>query len=86
MESSDLSKRVNQFFFSPFVPKQKKKDITNRLDEEYDISEDQAKIFQMRYIEKRPIDFIADTLGYSQSTVKQELATIRAMLDKLNIL
>lgn len=88
VESSDLSKKTNRFFFNPFTPKKDKEYIATRLQDDniFSATEEQINIFRMRYIDGKPVNFIADLTGYSPSKIKQELATIRAMLDKLNIL
>lgn len=86
VKSSDLSKRVNRFFLNPITSRQKKECAAVRLNEEYIMSDEQEKIFKMRYLEGKPIDYISDLMGFSPSKVKQELSVIRVMLDKLNIL
>lgn len=68
---------------NPLTTRQNKESAANKLNEEYIVSDEQAKIFRMRYIDGKDIGCIADLLGYSRSYVRDELAIIRQMLDKV---
>lgn len=72
-----MSKKVNRFFNTAI-----RRDI-ERVSDELMISEEQAQIFRFRYIQHKDIGYIADTMGYSPSKIKQELARLRQMLDKI---
>ena len=43
----------------------------------------QQVIFKLRYIKGHDIGFIADNLGFSEPTIKNELKTIRKKIEKL---
>ena len=43
----------------------------------------QQAVFEMRYIKGHDIGFIADNLGFSESTIKTDLKTIRKKIEKL---
>jgi len=66
--------------------RREKEVVADKLRDEYTVSDEQAKMLRMRYIENKSVGYISDLTGYSYSFVKQELATIRAMMDKLDIL
>jgi len=74
---SELSKRVNEFFKLAT-----KSEITKVKDELY-FSDHLQKVFQMFYIEKKDIDFIAYTTNYSKGKIEADLRLIRRKLSKL---
>lgn len=74
---SATTKRINKFFRNAV-----KKDIDNVKDSII-LSERQKKIFEMFYIQKQGIDFIADTLCVCRMVVNNELKTIRMKLEKI---
>lgn len=74
---SELSKRVNEFFKLAT-----KSEITKVKDELY-FSDHLQKVFQMFYIEKKDIDFIAYTTNYSKGKIEADLRLIRKKLSKL---
>lgn len=41
------------------------------------LSERQTRIFEMFYLKRQNIGFIADTLGFSERVISEELETIR---------
>lgn len=74
---SATTKRINKFFRNAV-----KKDIDN-VKGSIILSERQKKIFEMFYIQKQGIDFIADTLCVCRMVVNNELKTIRMKLEKI---
>jgi len=46
-------------------------------------TERQQTIFEMRYIKGYDIGFIADSLGFSDRTIKHDLKIIRKKIEKL---
>lgn len=68
---SSESKAVNAFFHNAI-----RKDVDGLA---YDLllSQRQDRIFEMFYIRRHDINFIADTIGCSASVVQRELRTIR---------
>lgn len=74
---SELSKRVNEFFKLAT-----KSEITKVKDELY-FSDHLQKVFQMFYIEKKDIDFIAYKTNYSKGKIEADLRLIRKKLSKL---
>ena len=49
----------------------------NELLEKIILSERQARIFEMFYLKRQNIGFIADTLGFSERVISEELSLIR---------
>jgi predicted DNA-binding protein YlxM (UPF0122 family) len=41
------------------------------------LSERQTRVFEMFYLKRQNIGFIADTLGFSERVISEELETIR---------
>lgn len=72
----DTVRKVNEFFRSAT-----RADIDGILSRIV-LSERQSKIFEMFYIRKQNINFIADTLYFSADTVSKELKQIRAKISK----
>lgn len=46
------------------------------------LSERQTRIFEMFYMKRHNIGFIADTLGFSERVISEELETIREKIKK----
>lgn len=76
---SAATKRINNFFRTAL-----KKDV-DKVREDIILSERQTKIFEMFYIQKHDINFIADTLCVCKMVINNELKTIRAKLEKVII-
>ena len=70
-------KSINKFF-----KKAVKKDI-EKINNEIILSERQQQIFEMFYIKKQNIDFIADTLCVCKMVVNNELKIIRKKLARI---
>ena len=80
MKISELSKDVNKFFST--ATKQQIEDVEEILN----LTELQTKIFWMFYAEEKNAGYIADTFGWSQSKIYNELARIRKKIVKASIL
>ena len=52
----------------------------NELLEKIILSERQARIFEMFYLKRQNIGFIADTLGFSERVISEELDLIRCKI------
>ena len=74
---SDLIKFINSFF------KQAIKEDVNEVKSKIILSERQEKIFEMFYIKRNDINFIADTLGVCPMVINNELKTIRQKIIKV---
>lgn len=74
---SKIIKNINNFF-----KKAVKKDI-DKINNEIVLSERQQKIFEMFYIKKQSIDFIADSLCVCKMVVNNELKIIRIKIVKI---
>ena len=74
---SELSKRINRFF------KIATKTELNNIKEEIILSDQEQKVFEMFYIEKKDIDFIAYTTKYSKGKIESDLRNIRKKLNRL---
>ena len=68
---SETSKAVNAFFKDAV-----KKDIEGLVDDLL-LSPRQEKIYELFYLRKNDINFIADTVGSCPRVVQKELRTIR---------
>lgn len=64
-------KEINQFF------KTATRADVNELLEKIILSERQTRIFEMFYLKDMNIGFIADTLGFSERVISEELNVIR---------
>ena len=75
---SAITRKINEFF-----RKAVKKDV-DKIKSEIILSERQQQIFEMFYIKKQSIDFIADTLCVCRMVVNNELKIIRnqAIVDR----
>jgi len=74
---SEISKKVNRYFEDITKP-----ELTNLL-EIIMLDEHLRKVLVMRYIEKKEIDFIAYTTGYSKGKIEADLRKIRKKIAKL---
>lgn len=74
---SKIIKKINDFFRDAI-----KKDV-DKINNELVLSERQQKIFEMFYIKKQNIDFIADSLCICKMVVNNELKTIRNKIAKI---
>lgn len=52
----------------------------NELLEKIILSDRQARIFEMFYLKRQNIGFIADTLGFSERVISEELDLIRCKI------
>ena len=74
---SELSKKINQFF------RYATKSELNNIKNEVYLTEDLEKVFRMFYIEKKDINYIADTMHCSRAKIDSDLRLIRRKLNKL---
>ena len=74
---SKIIKKINDFFRNAI-----KKDV-DKINNELVLSERQRKIFEMFYIKKQNIDFIADSLCVYKMVVNNELKIIRNKIAKI---
>ena len=74
---SELSKKVNEFFSS--ATRNEVKQIKDNI---Y-ISEHLNDVFEMFYIQKKTVDYIADKTGYRKGKIEADLRLIRKKLSKL---
>lgn len=72
-----IVKRVNSFFKDAI-----KKDV-DEVKSQIILTERQEKIFNMFYLKKQDINFIADTLNVCPMVINNELKTIRRKLIKI---
>ena len=72
-----ITRKINEFF-----RKAVKKDV-DKIKSEIILSERQQQIFEMFYIKKQSIDFIADTLCVCRMVVNNELKIIREKIAKI---
>lgn len=74
---SKIIKKINDFFRNAI-----KKDV-DKINNELVLSERQRKIFEMFYIKKQNIDFIADSLCVCKMVINNELKIIRNKIAKI---
>lgn len=74
---SELSRRVNEFFRSAT-----RKEVKQVKDELY-ISEHLNEVFEMFYLQRKDIEYIAYTTGYSRGKIEADLRLLRRKLSKL---
>lgn len=74
---SKIIKKINDFFRSAI-----KKDV-DKINNELILSERQRKIFEMFYLKKQNIDFIADSLCVCRMVVNNELKAIRIKIARI---
>ena len=74
---SKIIKKINDFFRNAI-----KKDV-DKINNELVLSERQQKIFEMFYIKKQNIDFIADSLCVCKMVVNNELKIIRDKIARI---
>lgn len=72
---SELTKKINQFF--RLATRKDVQEIKNKV---Y-IDERLEQVFTMYYIEKKSIDCIADTTGFSIRTINKDLKLIREKIE-----
>ena len=77
MRMSELSKKVNEFFSS--ATRNEVKQIKDNI---Y-ISEHLNDVFEMFYIQKKTVDYIAYKTEYSKGKIEADLRLIRKKLSKL---
>lgn len=73
---SERVKNINNFFKTSL-----RTDIDDLLSK-LALSDRQIKIFEMFYIQKKDIPFIADTIGVCEAVVNRELKKIRLKIAK----
>lgn len=74
---SELSRRVNEFFRSAT-----RNEVKQIKDELY-ISEHLNEVFEMFYLQRKDIEYIAYTTGYSRGKIEADLRLLRRKLSKL---
>lgn len=74
---SRIIKKINDFFRNAI-----KRDV-DKINDELVLSERQQKIFEMFYIKKQNIDFIADSLCVCKMVVNNELKIIRNKIARI---
>ena len=74
---SQLSKRINEFI--KYATRQEVKEIKDKI---Y-ISEHLEQVFDMFYIQKLDINFIAYKTGYSRGKIEADLRLLRSKINKL---
>lgn len=74
---SKIIKKINDFFRNAI------KEDVDKINNELVLSERQQKIFEMFYIKKQNIDFIADSLCVCKIVVNNELKIIRIKIVKI---
>lgn len=74
---SELSKRINEFFRAAT-----RKEVKEIKDNIY-ISDHLEKVFDMFYIQKLDINYIAYKTGYSRGKIEADLRLLRSKINKL---
>ena len=74
---SELVKRVNRFFGTA------SRSEIDALYSQLILSDRQSKVFDMFYIRKLNINYIADTLGFCSNVIDRDLQAIRKKMDHL---
>lgn len=74
---SELTKKINQFFRLAT-----RKEVQEIKDKIY-ISEHLEQVFKMYYLEKKSINYIADTTGYGVTKINNDLRLLREKINKL---
>jgi DNA-directed RNA polymerase specialized sigma24 family protein len=74
---SELTKKINQFFRLAT-----RKEVQEIKDKIY-ISEHLEQVFNMYYIERKSIGYIADITGYDISKINRDLRLLREKINKL---
>ena len=70
-------KKINEWFRSA-----SRYDV-NELLEKIFLSDRQTRVFEMFYIKRQNIGFIADTLGFSERVISEELEIIRCKISSI---
>lgn len=74
---SELTKKINQFF--RLATRKEIQEIKGKI---Y-ISEHLEQVFNMYYIEKKSISYIADTTGYCERKINKDLSLLRQLISKV---
>jgi DNA-directed RNA polymerase specialized sigma24 family protein len=74
---SELTKKINQFFRLAT-----RKEVQEIKDKIY-ISEHLEQVFNMYYIQKKSIGYIADIIGYDISKINRDLRLLREKINRL---
>lgn len=74
---SELSKKINEFFRC--ATRQEVKQVKDNI---Y-ISEHLETVFNMFYLERKDIDYIAYKTGYSRGKIEADLRLLRSKISKL---
>jgi DNA-directed RNA polymerase specialized sigma24 family protein len=74
---SELTKKINQFFRLAT-----RKEVQEIKDKIY-ISEHLEQVFNMYYIQKKSIGYIADITGYDISKINRDLRLLREKINRL---
>lgn len=74
---SELTKKINQFFRLAT-----RKEVQEVKDKIY-ISEHLEQVFNMYYLQKKSISYIADTTGYGITKINGDLRLLREKINKL---
>jgi hypothetical protein len=74
---SELTKKINQFFRLAT-----RKEVQEIKDKIY-ISEHLEQVFDMYYLQKKNIGYIADITGYGTTKINHDLKLLREKINKL---
>lgn len=74
---SEITKKINQFFRLAT-----RKEVQEIKDKIY-ISEHLEQVFNMYYLQKKSISYIADTTGYGITKINGDLRLLREKINKL---
>lgn len=74
---NDKTKRINEFL--RLATKQEVQDIKDKI---Y-LTDHQEEVFNMFYLKKKNINYIADMTGYSRDKVCDDLKLIREKINKV---
>jgi len=74
---SELTKKINQFFRLAT-----RKEVQEIKDKIY-ISEHLEQVFDMHYLQKKNIGYIADITGYGTTKINHDLKLLREKINKL---
>ena len=74
---SQISKRINEFF------RYATRDEVKQVKDKIYISEHLEKVFDMFYLQKLEINYIAYITGYSRGKIEADLRLLRSKINKL---
>ena len=74
---SELSKRINEFF------KCATRNEVKQIKDNIYISEHLNTVFEMFYLQRKDIEYIAFKTGYSRGKIESDLRLLRKKLNKL---